>query len=214
MRSGSTFARYRDQPFAELVEGLLCSTAKQQLRRSARTEVMTRTLLRPTGFVNSPFGHDGKVARLAGGMNWFAAVELIRVEGHCRISTELVPVEGIEDALRRRHGRAMGGADRAAAAACSLASAPSASTSRRSWASSTSRPTASPMAGNSRDPAAAAAAGADMAAQGAAIIDVGGKSTRPGAKPVWEGDEIERIAPVDPPARGGRSGGFRRHPQG
>jgi dihydropteroate synthase len=35
-----------------------------------------------------------------------------------------------------------------------------------------------------------------MAAEGAAIVDVGGESTRPGAKPVWEGDEIERIAPV------------------
>jgi dihydropteroate synthase len=35
-----------------------------------------------------------------------------------------------------------------------------------------------------------------MAAEGAAIIDVGGESTRPGAKPVWEGDEIERIVPV------------------
>jgi dihydropteroate synthase len=55
-----------------------------------------RTLLRPTGFVDSPFGHDGKVARLAGGLNWFAMVELIRIEGHRRVSTELVPVEGIE----------------------------------------------------------------------------------------------------------------------
>jgi dihydropteroate synthase len=35
-----------------------------------------------------------------------------------------------------------------------------------------------------------------MAAGGAAIVDVGGESTRPGAKPVWEGDEIERIAPI------------------
>jgi dihydropteroate synthase len=35
-----------------------------------------------------------------------------------------------------------------------------------------------------------------MARDGAAIIDVGGESTRPGAKPVWEGDEIERIVPV------------------
>ena len=33
----------------------------------------TRSLLRPTAFVDSPFGHDGKVARLAGGLNWFAA---------------------------------------------------------------------------------------------------------------------------------------------
>jgi len=50
--------------------------------------------------------------------------------------------------------------------------------------------------GQFADAAAAAAAGADMAAGGAAIVDVGGESTRPGAKPVWEGDEIERIAPV------------------
>ncbi|MEO5611677.1 MAG: dihydropteroate synthase, partial [Sphingomicrobium sp.] len=46
------------------------------------------------------------------------------------------------------------------------------------------------------DAAAATAAGADMAASGAAIIDVGGESTRPGAKPVWHGDEIERVEPV------------------
>ena len=43
---------------------------------------------------------------------------------------------------------------------------------------------------------AAVEAGADMSAQGAAIIDVGGESTRPGATHVWEGDEIARIAPV------------------
>ena len=35
-----------------------------------------------------------------------------------------------------------------------------------------------------------------MAAQGAAIIDVGGESTRPGATTVWENDEIERVLPV------------------
>src|SRR4051812_4168149 len=56
-----------------------------------------RSLLRPTGFVDSPFGHDGKVARLAGGMSWFSAAELIRVNGCKRTSTELVPVAGIED---------------------------------------------------------------------------------------------------------------------
>ncbi|HEU5285258.1 MAG TPA: dihydropteroate synthase, partial [Sphingomicrobium sp.] len=50
--------------------------------------------------------------------------------------------------------------------------------------------------GRFADAEAAAAAGADMAAQGAAIVDVGGESTRPGAKPVWEGDESERVAPV------------------
>jgi dihydropteroate synthase len=46
------------------------------------------------------------------------------------------------------------------------------------------------------DAGSAAEAGAEMAAQGAAIIDVGGESTRPGATTVWENDEIERVLPV------------------
>ena len=55
-----------------------------------------RTLIRPTGFVDSPFGHDGKVARLAGGLTWFGLVELLHIDGSKRVSSEIVPVEGIE----------------------------------------------------------------------------------------------------------------------
>jgi dihydropteroate synthase len=43
---------------------------------------------------------------------------------------------------------------------------------------------------------AAADAGHAMAAAGAALIDVGGESTRPGAAAVWEGDELKRVLPV------------------
>ncbi|MGN6057339.1 MAG: dihydropteroate synthase, partial [Sphingomicrobium sp.] len=57
---------------------------------------MTRTLLRPTAFVDSPFGNDGKVAQLAGGLNWFAAVELIRIEDGRRVGTELVSAGDVE----------------------------------------------------------------------------------------------------------------------
>ena len=46
------------------------------------------------------------------------------------------------------------------------------------------------------DPAGGAAAGIGMAAAGAALVDVGGESTRPGAAAVWEQDEIARIAPA------------------
>ncbi len=46
------------------------------------------------------------------------------------------------------------------------------------------------------DPDEAAAAGVAMAAAGASILDIGGESTRPGAEPVWEGDEIKRVVPV------------------
>ena len=89
-----------------------------------------RTLLRPTAFVDSPFGHDGKVARLAGGMSWFSAVELIRVEGHSGISTELVAVEGIENRFDE-DAAAQWQRLTALARRSSSASARSASTSRR-----------------------------------------------------------------------------------
>jgi len=46
------------------------------------------------------------------------------------------------------------------------------------------------------DSAAAAAHGVEMVAQGAEIIDVGGESTRPGAEPVSEGEELRRVLPV------------------
>lgn len=46
------------------------------------------------------------------------------------------------------------------------------------------------------DTAAATEAGFAMGAAGAAIIDVGGESTRPGAPLIWEGDEIKRIEGV------------------
>ncbi|MDQ3246083.1 MAG: dihydropteroate synthase, partial [Pseudomonadota bacterium] len=46
------------------------------------------------------------------------------------------------------------------------------------------------------DPLQAVAAGVDMTSAGAAIIDIGGESTRPGARAIWEGDEIARVVPV------------------
>jgi dihydropteroate synthase len=46
------------------------------------------------------------------------------------------------------------------------------------------------------DPAEAFAHAAAMHEAGAAIIDVGGESTRPGAAAVWEGDEIKRVVPA------------------
>ena len=50
--------------------------------------------------------------------------------------------------------------------------------------------------GSNTDISAAREHAAAMVEAGAAIIDVGGESTRPGAKPVWEGDEIERVMPA------------------
>ena len=46
------------------------------------------------------------------------------------------------------------------------------------------------------DPAAATAQGLRMVGEGARIIDVGGESTRPGADPVSEEEELKRVIPV------------------
>ena len=154
-----------------------------------------RTLLRPTAFVDSPFGHDGKVARLADGLNWFAAVELIRIEGHKRISTELLPVENIES----RFEDDMAGQWKALTAlrpALQLGDRTIRLDQPQVMGIINATPDSFSDGGLFADARSAAEAGAEMAAQGAAIIDVGGESTRPGAKLVWEGDEIERISPV------------------
>jgi dihydropteroate synthase len=45
-------------------------------------------------------------------------------------------------------------------------------------------------------PAAAVAQGLALAREGAAIVDVGGESTRPGAEPVEEREELRRVVPV------------------
>jgi dihydropteroate synthase len=46
------------------------------------------------------------------------------------------------------------------------------------------------------DPEAALAHGLEMAAAGATVVDVGGESTRPGAEPVAEAEELRRVVPV------------------
>jgi dihydropteroate synthase len=152
--------------------------------------VSRRTYLRPTGFVDAPFGHDGKVARLAGGLLWFSAVEIIGPDG-----AELVPVAAIEDRL---------GSD--ALTAWQNLTAPRAPLTVGQRTIRLDQPQVAGIVnvtpdsfsdgGKHEDAAVAAEAGHAMAAAGAAMVDVGGESTRPGAKPLWEGDELKRVLPV------------------
>jgi dihydropteroate synthase len=156
---------------------------------------MPRTLIRPTAFVDSPFGHDGKVARLAGGLTWFSAVELLTLDGNRRASAELVSVEQLDGRL-----------DDDLSAQWKRLTSPRAPLELGSRTVRLDQPqvmgivNATPDSfsdgGQFSDAASAAESGARMAEAGAAIVDVGGESTRPGAKPVWEGDEIERAIPV------------------
>ena len=154
-----------------------------------------RTLLRPTAFVDSPFGYDGKVARLAGGLNWFAAVEWLSVEDGKRISSELVPIEGIESRLdpdSSAQWKALTGTR----APLQLGERTIRLDQPQIMGIVNVTPDSFSDGGQFPDSSSAAEAGAEMSAQGAAIVDVGGESTRPGARAVWEGDEIERVVPI------------------
>jgi dihydropteroate synthase len=159
--------------------------------------------LRPTAFIDSPFGLDGRALRLAGGLVWFAAVEVIVVEDGRRTLAELVPVERVEEAIANLPDRPR----RTAETTLARLTSPRAPLRLGERVVRLDQPQAMAILNVTPDsfsdggahvdaPAEAASAGVAMAAAGAAIIDVGGESTRPGAATVWEGDEIARVVPA------------------
>lgn len=153
-----------------------------------------KSYLRPVQFVDTPVGCDGEVARLAGGLGWFSGYELIEVEDNRRISQRTLTV-------------AEASGDERLTALVERISAPRAPLRLGERVLRLDQPlvmgilnvTPDSFSDGGRhadDPAGAAQAGVDMGIAGAAIVDVGGESTRPGAPEVWEGDEIERVVPV------------------
>jgi dihydropteroate synthase len=164
----------------------------------------TATLyLRPVAFIDAPFGLDGQFARLAGGMQFFSAWDVIAVEGERRLPQRLIPVDRIDEFL----GTLTDGQATAARQAIARATSPRAPLQLGERTVRLDQPqvmgilnmTPDSFSGGSAhldDPGAAAANGVAMASAGAAIIDIGGESTRPGAATVWEQDEITRVAPV------------------
>lgn len=158
--------------------------------------------LRPTAFVDAPFGFDGQTARLAGGLVWFAAVEVIARAGGRRIAQRLVPVDRIDELRAALPGEQAGGFDRqwsrltAPRPPLALGSRTLRFDAPAIMGILNVTPDSFSDGGRLLDPEAAAAAAVDMAAAGAAVIDIGGESTRPGAPTVWEGDEIARLEPL------------------
>ncbi|MDE0879928.1 MAG: dihydropteroate synthase [Sphingomonas bacterium] len=152
---------------------------------------MTGLHLRPVQFVDTPVGHpDGNVARLAGGMLWFAAYEV--TEHGERRTVPVADVATLGERAVMLHGRI-------------TATRPALTVGDRILRFDQPQvmgilnvtPDSFSDGGKyGDDPAAIAAAGVDMAIRGAALIDVGGESTRPNAVAVWEGDEIARTRPV------------------
>ncbi len=147
--------------------------------------------LRPVQFVDTPVGHpDGSVARLAGGMLWFAAYEV--TERGERRTVRVADVATLGARAATLHSRIT-----AARPALTIGERTLRFDQPQVMAILNATPDSFSDGGqHGGDTAAMAAAGVDLATQGAAVIDVGGESTRPGAAAVWEGDEIARVVPV------------------
>lgn len=164
---------------------------------------MQKLYIRPIGLAESPQSEEGGTIRLAGGLVYASRFALIVREGAKVIS-------------RQRFG-----ADEAAAVLGALPDALAAEASEQ-WANLKAAhapiicgarkvrldqpqvmgilnvtPDSFSDGGKFLDkPDAALEHAAAMLEAGAAIIDVGGESTRPGAPAVWEGDEVKRVVPV------------------
>lgn len=168
-----------------------------------------RLYIQPLTLVASPQSVAGDAIRLAGSMAYahMFAVTVTR-DGEV-VQRELVTAEGIDDALGRLPDE-LGAEAEAQWAGLRTAHPPLQLGDRtirldqpQVMGIINATPDSFSDGGVYADSAAAAEAGANMAAQGAAIIDVGGESTRPGATTVWENDEIERVLPVVQQLAGG-----------
>jgi dihydropteroate synthase len=164
---------------------------------------MKRLYLRPTGFVDHSYGIQGQASRLAGGAVWFSAYEAIFAEGGRRVASQLIPVERIDQAIEAMDADL---ADQAQAILANLLTHRPVMTigghilrfdrPRVMGILNMTPDSFSDGGAHIGDPDGATQAGLAMVAAGAAVIDVGGESTRPGAATVWEDDEIARTEPV------------------
>ncbi len=162
-----------------------------------------RLYFRPTGLIDAPFGFDGQFARMAGGLQFFSQWHIIAVDGGVRAGEWLVPIDQLDAAL------ASLSPEQAEAGRMTMArvQAPRPPLQLGERTIRLDQPqvmailnlTPDSFSGGSAhldDPAGAAALAVEMASQGAAIVDIGGESTRPGATTVWEEDEKARVLPV------------------
>ena len=148
-----------------------------------------RLYLRPVQFADSPIERDGEVARLAGGLVWFSAWELIAVENGRRILQRTIPIADLPDDERLH---AIAARITAPRVPLTLGERVLRFDQPQVMGILNLTPDSFSDGGkHSDDPEAAAGVG--MAAEGATLIDVGGESTRPGSPVVSAEEEWRRI---------------------
>ena len=160
-----------------------------------------RVYCRPTCFVDRPHELDDACLRLADTMVWFAAWHVSVVDG-AGVQSAIVAVPDLAQWIAAMPSALGDAAQRQLAAvqrargALHLGARTIRLNEPQIMGILNVTPDSFSDGGKHVDAQAAIDAGFAMAAAGAAIIDVGGESTRPGAPLIWEGDEIKRVEPV------------------
>ena len=164
-----------------------------------------RIYLQPTAFVARPHGLDGRVHRIRDGLVWFTAYQVMWRDGAggVRKGEQLVPVDELAPFVATLPDavRAQADVQIVALQSPTVPLAMGARTIRLTSPQVMGIINATPDSFSDggayeNSDEAAINAGFAMGEAGAAIVDVGGESTRPGAPLVWEGDEINRVQPV------------------
>ncbi len=164
---------------------------------------MTQLYIRPIALAESPQSEEGEAMRLAGGLTYASRFAVIQRRGGRIVSRLRVAMPDMGDVLARLP-------DELAAegqAQWSALSAPRANLQCGGRTIRLDQPQVMGILNLTPDsfsdggeflerPDVARAHGAMMLEAGAALIDVGGESTRPGAPAVWEGDELKRVVPI------------------
>jgi dihydropteroate synthase len=164
---------------------------------------VSRLYLRPIAFADSPQSEHGEAVRLGGAMVWASRFALIVREGERVVSRERIAAPDMPRALAglpadlAEQGEAQWRALRKVHAPLALGARTIRLDQPQVMGILNVTPDSFSDGGRFLDdPQAAAAHAAQMLEAGAAIIDVGGESTRPGAAAVWEGDELKRVVPA------------------
>lgn len=159
--------------------------------------------LRPIALAESPQSEEGEAIRLGGSLAWASRFAIIMREGGKVVSRDRVNAAELPGALERLPGELVAQAQ-AQLAGLSKQHAPIQCGQRtirldQPQVMGILNVTPDSFSDGGEfldDPDVANAHAAGMLEAGAAIIDVGGESTRPGGAAVWEGDELKRVIPA------------------
>jgi dihydropteroate synthase len=165
---------------------------------------MTTTIyLRPIGLAESPQSEEGEAVRLAGGLVYSHRFALIVRAGGRVVSRKRLNPSQIADALAQlpdelaTEGEEQWSALRTARLPLECGARTIRLDQPQVMGILNMTPDSFSDGGKFLDdPSEAQAHAAAMLEAGAAMVDVGGESTRPGAAAVWEGDELKRVVPM------------------